>query len=133
MSASQQTDPAGQMVTVLLAGAKTTASFRASFFAAAARVGTTPSEFAILIVAHELHANGAPFDGVFRPGDFVSDGSCNPLAGDPSLTILEIGAGRVTKAELAAFETAKPDRKPWFDWATDLMRTHVLSMARAAR
>lgn len=117
-------------VAVLLTGGQVTASFRASLFAAAGRNGMSVNEFVLTAAAEKLQSSGAPFTGLFRTGDLVSQGEANPFEGSQDRVPLEIGAGFVTEAERAAFERHKPVPS-YFQWAVDLMRAAVRADVRA--
>ena len=128
---SNQTAISGTVVPVLLRDVKVTVGFRASLFAAAARDGVGVEEFAVRAAAEKLKAAGAPFDGVFRPGDLTSEAGPNPFVGSDRRVALEIGGGFVTEAEDAEFQRIKPAGKTYFEFAISLMRDAVL--ARSAR
>lgn len=61
------------IVPIALNGGRVTSGFRAALFAAAARAGTSVNEFVLQAAAEKLRQMGEAIDGVFEPGDLISN------------------------------------------------------------
>ena len=72
MSAVRPPSP-NAIVPVMLNGGRVTGAFRGALFSVAARAGVSINEFVLLAAAEKLRCMGEAVDGVFEPGDLISN------------------------------------------------------------